>query len=162
MKRNSGRPEEILRKKSYESLNVSLSAADEDRPDLSPPKKMFIVQHASKKGVFLRNKAQLELKKDAYSFSAQRSNSVQPRGTFAGSSKYNKANIANRLVETEMDRRIGSALRFTNRLLPNIEMGSTRETKEEVGAGPAPDKFISVVPEPQREEKVVAKAAFTK
>ena len=139
-----------------------LSAADEDRPDLSPPKKIFIVQHASKKGVFLRNKAQLELKKDAYSFSAQRSNSVQPRGTFAGSSKYNKANIANRLVETEMDRRIGSALRFTNRLLPNIEMGSTRETKEEVGAGLAPDKFISVVPEPQREEKVVAKAAFTK
>ena len=70
MKRNSGRPEEMLRKKSYESLNVSLNAADEDRPDRSPPKKMFILQHANKKGAFLRNQAQLELKKDAYSFSA--------------------------------------------------------------------------------------------
>ena len=61
-----------------------------------------------------------------------------------------------------MDRRIGSTLRFTNRLLPKIDMGSTSETKEEVNAGPAYDKFISVVPEPKREEKVVAKAAFTK
>ena len=52
VKRNSGRPDDILRKKSYESLNISCSAAEEERSDQSPPKKMFILQHLTKRESF--------------------------------------------------------------------------------------------------------------
>ena len=61
-----------------------------------------------------------------------------------GSSKYNKANIANKMVENELQKRKGSALRFTNRLLPNIELGSTRNSRMASGSKEA-EKFISEV-----------------
>ena len=84
-----------------------------------------------------------------------RSMSVQPRTD--PSAKYN-ANIIKTLQTNKVNKRKGSALRFTNRMLPEIDLGQTGRSNNQ-----GSDKFISIVPE-KKESKIniIQKRAFQK
>ena len=79
--------------------------------------------------------------------------SVQPR--VDPSLKYN-ANIKKTLVDNKAYHRKNSALRFTNRMLPEIDMNQTGLSEMQSN-----DKFISVVPK-NCHSKAKQKIAFTK
>ena len=155
---------DYIRQESQVSLQSQLEQTIINRSALEPSPKIFTLK-PNEKGNFLRDRAQSDLKKEVYNFPAGRSNSVQPRTDPL--LKYN-SNIKQTMNDKLAQACKASALRFTNRMLPPLDLESTRGQSaggfaEKDGPEKAKDKFISSVPliapkDPLRDQK----KAFTK